>query len=720
MLLNSAARRRSVLYAFVGALVAVMATLLFLESVLPTLPFGRLVTSPADIYVSTTGKDEWSGRVAEPAPGGMDGPVATLQRAKQRVTELRRGHPERDRPIVVAIRGGTYYLDQPLQFGPEDSGTEKSPIIFRAFGDERPVLSGGVRIGHWQVTAEGHWQTTLPEVRSGKWSFAQLFVNEQRRDRPRLPKQGYYHVAEGLGRGQFEFGSGEEIDPEWANVGDVEVLMFHKWAASRMRIASVISAEHRVVFTGRSWEEFGKGDRYLVDNVREALSEPGRWYLDRHLGQLTYVPKPGEQPNQAIVIAPRLEQLVVLRGDLIGRRWVQYIRFEGLSFAHTNWTLSPTGQDFPQAEIGLNAAIIAIGARQIVFERCSVRHVGGYAMAFGSGSRNNRIERCELVDLAGGGVKVGHAGFGTWDRILRLPNDPEMRVSHHIIRNCLIAHGGRLHPGAVGIWIGQSSDNTVEHNEIFDFYQTGISVGWTWGYGQSDAQHNDIAFNHVHTIGQGVMSDMGGIYTLGIQPGTVVHDNHIHDIQSFDYGGWGLYADEGSTGIVMERNLVHHTKTGGFHQHYGRENHVRNNIFALATQFQLQATKPEPHVSFYFEHNIVYWDNDSPLFGGCLSASPPCEIKVKSDYNLYGNVTGNPRVFPGNLSLDQWRNKSDQDRHSLVGDPLLEDVKSGNFKLKQNSPALNIGFRTFDVMQAGWQEPPMLTTDLPIVPPAFP
>jgi len=62
-------------------------------------------------------------------------------------------------------------------------------------------------------------------------------------------------------------------------------------------------------------------------------------------------------------------------------------------------------------------------------------------MAFGSGSRNNRVESCELVDLAGGGVKIGHTGFGTWDQIKRISDDPEMRVSHHVIRNCLIAHG---------------------------------------------------------------------------------------------------------------------------------------------------------------------------------------------------------------------------------------------------------------------------------------
>ena len=52
------------------------------------------------------------------------------------------------------------------------------------------------------------------------------------------------------------------------------MLPFHEWATSRMRIAKVVPAEHRVVFTGQSWEVLAKGHRYLVDNVREALARP--------------------------------------------------------------------------------------------------------------------------------------------------------------------------------------------------------------------------------------------------------------------------------------------------------------------------------------------------------------------------------------------------------------------------------------------------------------
>jgi hypothetical protein len=123
----------------------------------------------ADIYVSTAGHDSWSGRLAEPSADGTDGPLATLERARLHVAQLRQQQPGRDRPVLVSVRGGVYYLDQPLVFGPDDSGTERSPTIYRAFGDERPVLSGGVRITHWQVTADGRWQTTLDDVQAGEW-----------------------------------------------------------------------------------------------------------------------------------------------------------------------------------------------------------------------------------------------------------------------------------------------------------------------------------------------------------------------------------------------------------------------------------------------------------------------------------------------------------------------------------------------------------------------
>jgi hypothetical protein len=63
----------------------------------------------------------------------------------------------------------------------------------------------------------------------------------------------------------------------------------------------------------------------------------------------------------------------------------------------------------------------------------------------------------------------------------------------------------------------QSSRNTAAHNEIRDLFYTAISVGWTWGYAPNLCDDNRIEYNHLHDIGKAMLSDMGAIYTLGLQ-----------------------------------------------------------------------------------------------------------------------------------------------------------------------------------------------------------
>jgi len=207
---------------------------------------------------------------------------------------------------------------------------------------------------------------------------------------------------------------------------------------------------------------------------------------------------------------------------------------------------------------------------------------------------------------------------------------------------------------------------------------------------------------------------MGCIYTLGISPGTVIHDNRFHDVTSFDYGGWGLYTDEGSSGIVMKNNLVYRCSRAGFHQHYGKENRIENNILAFNGEQQLQRSRTEEHISFWFERNIVYWDNDSPLQGSNWR-----DDNFRMDYNLYFSAGQKPVTFFGGLTLEQWQQKRKQDQHSIIADPGFVDAKQDDFRLKPDSPALKLGFQPFDASKAGRLTPAVLTKDLPPVPAAF-
>ena len=257
--------------------------------------------------------------------------------------------------------------------------------------------------------------------------------------------------------------------------------------------------------------------------------------------------------------------------------------------------------------------------------------------------------------------------------------------------------GGQVFPCAVGIWIGCSSDNEVTHNEISDFYYSAVSVGWRWGYAPSSAKRNRIEWNHLHHLGKGLLSDLGGVYTLGPSEGTSVSHNHIHHVMCLQYGGWGLYTDEGSTGITMEGNVVHDTTDGGFQQHYGKENVVRNNVLAFAEEYQVKRARAEEHRSFVFEKNIVLFDRGE-LLGGNWSGTP---ANFLTKDNLYWDSAGRRVTFTDRkLPLAEWQ-KQGQDIGSVVADPLFADPAARDFRLKPGSPAFALGIKSLDVAPMG-------------------
>jgi hypothetical protein len=702
---------------------------------------GGAVLSAADVHVAPTGDDA--------ADGSAGRPVRTLQRGLDLARELR-GTAGRDAAVVIEVAAGRHELAAAVRLGPEDSGTEAAPTVIRAAVDAQPVFSGGRIISGWEVDdgpAGQRWTVRLPEVAAGEWNFAQLFVNGQRRFRPVVPADGWFTIAAklpptaasaGKGHDRFVCRAGD-VRPDWANLGDVEVVAVHRWTMSRLPIGSIEPWEApggetvtetesgqggeaaagpltAVTLAGRTralteWCSFPAGNRFRAENVREALGLPGSWYLDRPSGTLTYCPLPGETPGNTVVVAPRLDTLLELRGDRAAGRVVDHVRFEGLTFAHGNWTLPAGGQSYPQAEVNVGAAVMLEGCRRIAFDRVAVAHVGRYAIGLGGGCRDCTLERCELVDLGGGGVLVGTTGGGqSWAVAGR--DGPGDDVTGNAIRDCSILHGGRLHPAAVGVWIGHASHTTVEQCEIADLTYTGVSVGWSWGYAATRAHHNRILGNRIHHLGHGVLSDMGGVYTLGVSPGTVVEGNVIHDIASHHYGGWGLYTDEGSTGIAMKNNLVYRTTSGGFHQHYGRDNVIENNVFAAARDWQLQRTKIEDHTSFTFRRNIVWWDSAAPLVRGDWTKG------ITTDHNCYWNVAG-PVRFPGQIKLEA-RQAAGQDAGSIVADPKFADPAAGDFTLAADSPAVTLGFEPLDPAAAGRRTPRSLTAELPPVPTQWP
>ena len=657
-------------------------------------------------YVAAEGNDSWTGKLEKPNAARTDGPFLTVQRAQKAIRDLKARGPL-EAPVTVYMRGGRYPLAEPLVFTPEDSGTPQDPITYAAYPGETPVLSGGREIYGWKQVTDSQllaqaggelWMARVPGVKEGKWYFHELFVNGHRRQRARTPNTGFFRVDGKIDHGkeaQFKFHPGD-IRPEWAAQGDVEVVALQSWAEFRMYIRSVDEATSTVMLsTTPAPSNRADNARYWVENTMDALDAPGEWYLDRKSGILYYRPEPGEKIESVQAIAPVLEQLVRFEGRG-GDDRVHDIRLDGLTLSDTDWTMGPDGYVDMQAAYDIPAAVEGMGTRLIDIEKCVFKHLGGYAVEFGGrvggwrgvrqGSNHDRIVGNDMHNLGAGGVKVGDP---------KLPSGDQQATDGNVISNNHIYDIGLVYPAAVGIWVGQSSDNMISHNEIYDTYYTAISVGWTWGYGPTAARGNVMESNKMYNIGRGLLSDMGCIYTLGVQPGTVERNNLCHDVSRYRYGGWGLYTDEGSSDIILENNVVYRTQDGGFHQHYGAKNIVRNNIFAYGKEAQIRRTREENHLSFTFEHNIVYWDSGKLLDGSWANN------EFHFDHNLYYRTDGQPIKF-GKLSFAEWKARG-QDVHSLIADPLFVDPSHGDFSLQAGSPAFKVGFKPIDLSHVGPQ-----------------
>ncbi len=672
---------------------------LFIRSLALVLGFSPLGVLALDLHVSPLGNDRWSGRFAQPNAAKTDGPLASLEGARLAVRQLPRPLAE---PVRVRFASGTYRIEQAVAFDARDSGESGKVVSYEAAPGAEVIISGGKSLPAFRAGPDGRWEVQLP---AGLGLFEQLWVGERRAVRARSVAQGYHFMRSLEEEKKVATEQGAEIYEQTLRVKaedlqgfrgvtptearDAVINFYHKWDNTRRRVESVDPLQGIVVVRGGPVKPHNTLDHntgYIIENLPSLLDQPGEWFLSR-AGLLSYLPRPGETVAGVGAIVPQAEKFLTLAGD--GARPVQFLRFQGLKFRHAKGVASVATFEANQAAVrSVDGVITLAHARQVTFEGCELAHFGSYGFSLQQGCREVVVEKCLITDMGAGGVKVGS---------LAEEPKPENLASHNRIHNNIIRDGGLLFPCAVGVWIGFSSDNEVTHNEISDLFYTAISVGWRWGYAPSSAKRNRIERNHLHHLGRGLLSDMGGVYTLGPSEGTSVSHNLIHDVTCFSYGGWGLYTDEGSTGIVMEGNVTYITTDGGFHQHYGRDNIIRSNIFAFSSEVQVKRTRLEEHRSFTFENNLVVYDRGD-LLGGNWNGTP-ANFLLKG--NLYWDYAGRPVTFTAKaLPLAAWQ-ETGQDAGSIIADPLFENPAARDFRLKPGSPALALGFKPIDVSTMG-------------------
>jgi hypothetical protein len=560
--------------------------------------FIYLSLSPAaNFYVSLSGNDSY--------PGTKSKPFATIIRARDAVRELVvQGLKEN---ITVFIQEGTYRLTEPIIFDIRDSGTKEYRITYTTLLGGKVIISGGKIITGWRLSPDGKWHTTLANDQQVNGNLRELFVNGRRAIRARHPDVGYLRV-EKVGEDRmsaFSFNDGDI--PEKVRTENTELVFIHDWSISRIPLRDIDYTHHTIYPVSKIGRQhfmmvidgYEPHPRYFIENDPAICDTPGEWCLKTD-GELIYFPGENERIENTRIVVPLAQQLLVVSGKNEDNIPVRNLHFVGLIFEHCAFYPPVNGYagvqasfhalgDQPGFEKGwrryVTPAISFEIAEQCSFRDGVIRHLGGAGIIFGSRCQNCVISGSVLTDISGNGIMIGEsrdrvvAGLPWWKSL------PAEAASMNTVKNCLVEQCGIQYSGAVGIWVGLARKTIIAHNEIRFLPYTGVSVGWMWNPDITPCKENIIENNHIHHVMQ-VLSDGGGIYTLGYQPGTILRGNLIHDVplNAGRAESNGMFLDEGTTDIIIENNAFYGIDKSPLRFHKAGVNRVRNNILGMSPE----------------------------------------------------------------------------------------------------------------------------------------
>lgn len=634
-----------------------------------------------EFYISPLGDDK--------NPGTHERPFASLTTARDAarkvgVQELR----------TIVMTEGRYYQNEPLVLTPLDNG-----LTIRAASGTRPVIYGGKRIAHWQPDGDRFYAAALPEDRRGEWDFRVLVVNDRYCHRSRLPRVGrFQHLSRfdvpwvtsqdsdtGMPLGFARKPTLEEVgsmkyDPQdvgpWLDVNNAELSVYSMWESSLLGLKRNDTTENRLWFANRAGFPMGafSNSTYNLWNVRKGITHPGQWMLDRTSGKVVYWPRPGEEMNQVLAVAPTTESIFRVEGSR--EHPVRNLTIKGLKLFCTNAVLELADL---QGEIGhydggdrIGRPAGAIDGTHLDgcrFENLEIAHVGGQGIK-ATGINNSHVNACHIHHTGSAGATLTGKNTTIADNTIHDVGMIFVAISALRIRG----------DGLVAI-----------HNDFRDCPYTAI-------HGAGD--NHRIARNRIQDVLQ-VLWDGAGIYVTFCR-GIKIQDNFITDIPIdesmmriphpypyFHSGSHAIYLDEKAYECVVEGNVALWCPSVlQFHQ--AADNSVRNNVFIHDGHLMVHQPYSK---NFTFEKNVFY------ALGAILFGSPEADT-VFRDNILYSGA-GQIQGYTVEKYYVTEASPIDLTQGNRTDDPLLAHYKHGKVDFGPGSFTGSLGIAAVDVSDAG-------------------
>ncbi len=647
------------------------------------------------IFVSPAGNDA--------NPGSRQKPVATLARAQVLARQAKASGA-----VDVFLRGGTYYLAETLVFSPEDSGTAAAPVVYQAWKDERPVLSGGIKLTlDWKPYRDGILQAKTPPG----LATDQLFVNGERQPMARYPN--YDPSAP-----YFNGTAADAISParaaRWAHPegGFIHAMHEHMWGDFHYLITGK-DANGALKYTG-GWQNnrrMGMHKQYrFVENIFEELDAPGEWFLDRASGTLYFFPPAGVDPARATIEAVRLRHAVEFRGT--EGNPVKFVQLRGVTFRHTARTFMDNREPLLRSDWTTyrGGAVYYQGAEDCALENCTLDQVGGNGVFVSGYNRRVAIRGCHIAYAGANGIAfVGDPKavrsplfeYNERQEFARIDKTPGPKSPDYpsdcLVEDCLIHANGRVEKQTAPVQIEMAQSITVRHCSLYDSPRAGINIGdGCWG--GHIIEGCDIFDTVKETGDHGSFNSWGrdrywglegvdlNTITLGENRGLprldVVKPNILrHNRWRCDHG-WDIDLDDGSSNYEIRDNLC---LNGGIKLREGFYRVVENNIM----------------VNNSFHPHVWYWDSQD-IFRRNIVFGRYQPIQVRQPWGAVCDL--NLLHKPGSAGTDPatgLQKQSGRDENSVSGDALFIAPEKGDYRVKDGSPALKLGFVNFAMNDFG-------------------